>query len=292
MRRSTGHQPPPGAGFLEVGGGRIAYDEAGDGPVVLFSHGGIADRRMWQPQFQALSAGSRVIRYDWRGVGESDAPVGSVCHYEDLLAVLDALRVDDAVLVGCSMGGAYALDATIAAPDRVRGLVLIGSGLSGYVWPDEMLQYTGPAVRAAVPAERLALYQAGSADVVRPDDIEAMAEVQARLMVAGPNRQPADVDPAVWQLAVSMLRGIFSREWSTAAVPERQLEPPAVGRLAEVTTPTVVINGVEDLPWIQQVSDILSAGIPGAVRIDLADAAHLAPLERPDDVTRAIRRLL
>ncbi|MGC9670531.1 alpha/beta fold hydrolase [Planosporangium sp. 12N6] len=282
----------PRTTYLRVDGGRIAYDEAGHGPAVLFSHAGMADRRMWESQFRALSANWRVIRYDWRGVGESDTAVGPVCHYQDLLAVLDALAVDDAVLVGCSMGGAYALDAALAAPTRVRGLVLISSGLSGHVWPAEMRRYTGQAVRAAVPAERLALYQARAADEARAEDVDAMAQAQARLLVAGPNRKPADVEPATWQLALTMLRDLFTREWSAPAVAERQLEPPAVNRLAEVRTPTVVVNGAEDLPWLQQVSDLLGAGIPGAQRVDLAGTAHLAPVERPDEVTRAIQRIL
>jgi pimeloyl-ACP methyl ester carboxylesterase len=282
----------PKTGSARVGDGLIAYDEAGTGPAVVFSHAAIANRRMWDEQFRALAPQCRVIRYDWRGVGDSDSPTGTVCHFEDLLGLLDALEIEDAVLVGCSMGGAHALDAALAAPNRVRGLVLISSALSGHVWPSEMYDFAAPYVRAAVPPERMKLYQMRSAREVLAEDVAAMAEVQARLLLAGPNRGATDVDPAAWQLALEMLRDLFTREWSSPPVVERQLEPAAVGRLAEVRVPTIVVNGLEDLPWIQHVSDLISTGIDGAVRIDLTETAHLAPIERPGDVARIIERLL
>ncbi|MEV4377142.1 alpha/beta fold hydrolase [Streptosporangium sp. NPDC049644] len=74
----------------------LAYDEAGSGPAVLFAHAGMADRRMWQHQFLALSARHRVIRYDWRGYGESGDAAGEFARHEDLPAVLDTLGVERA----------------------------------------------------------------------------------------------------------------------------------------------------------------------------------------------------
>jgi pimeloyl-ACP methyl ester carboxylesterase len=277
--------------LFQVRGGRIAYDDAGRGPAVVFCHAGIADRRMWEAQFRALSADHRVLRYDWRGVGESDAPTDSVCHYKDLLALLDGLAVDDPVVVGSSMGGAYAIDAALAAPARVRGLVLVSSGLSGHVWPDAMTAYTRPVIQAAVPAARLERYRAGAGKVL-PADVAAMAEAQARLLVAGPRRSASDIDPATWSSAVGMLRDLFMREWSTGPFTEEQLDPPAASRLSDVRQPTVVVNGTEDLPWIQELADQLSSSIAGAVRVDLEHTAHLSPVERPAEVTHAIQELL
>lgn len=277
---------------LRVGDSRLAYDEAGTGLVVVFSHAGLADRRMWGRQFADLARDHRVVRYDWRGVGESDGAAGSVAHHEDLLGLLDALHVDRAVLVGCSMGGAHALDAALVAPERVSGLVLISSGLSGHVWPAEMAEFVGPAVAAAVPGDRLATYRVGAGDGVDPDDVLAMALVQAGLMVAGPDRSPGDVDPQVWALAVDMLCGVLAREWRDGSPRERHPQPPASGRLHQVGVPTVVVNALLDLPWVQQVADRLTVGIPDARRVDVAGAAHLAPLEAPVEVNRAVRDLV
>lgn len=274
---------------VEVGNGEIAFDDAGDGQPVIFSHAGIADRRMWVHQFGDLATDHRVIAYDWRGYGESGDAHGEVTHYQDLLGLMDALGVPAAHLVGCSMGGGYALEVALAAPERVRSLTLICSGLPGHVWPTEMLEEVKARVHSSVPADRLHGYQRDQVDRVIPEDVDAMAEAQARYMVAGPDRNLKSVDPQVWRLALSMLRGVFERQWTGEPVVERQLQPPASGRLAEVRVPTLVINGRDDVPWIQDVSDLLSKGIAGARRLDIADTAHLPPVERPAQVTAAIR---
>lgn len=274
---------------VHVSDGEIGYDEVGDGPAMIFSHAGIADRRMWQHQFRDLAVDHRVICYDWRGYGESSNAQGEVVHHRDLLGLMDALDIPIAHLVGCSMGGGYALEVALVAPERVRSLTLVCSGLPGHVWPPAMIREVKEQVHSSVPVDRLQAYQLHESDRVRSEDVVAMAEAQARYMVAGPGRNPAQVDPQVWRMAVDMLCGVFNRQWTDRPGVERQLEPPAVGRLGEVRVPTLVINGRDDVSWIQDVSDLLSARIPGARRLDIADTAHLAPLERPVEVTEAIR---
>ncbi|MEX6431010.1 MAG: alpha/beta fold hydrolase [Ferrimicrobium sp.] len=90
---------------VQVDGGEIGYDEAGEGPAMIFSHAGIADRRMWKHQFRDLATDHRVVCYDWRGRGESSSAQGDVVHHRDLLGLMDALDIPTAHLVGCSMGG-------------------------------------------------------------------------------------------------------------------------------------------------------------------------------------------
>jgi pimeloyl-ACP methyl ester carboxylesterase len=144
-------------------------------------------------------------------------------------------------------------------------------------------------VHAVVPAERLRAYQGETSVTVHAEDVDAMADAQARFMVAGPQRAPTDIGPDVWKTALEMLRGVLGRMWSAPPVVQRPLEPPARDRLAEVAVPTLVVNGLEDAPWIQQVSDILADGIPGAQRIDVPHGAHLLPVERHAEITEAIR---
>jgi pimeloyl-ACP methyl ester carboxylesterase len=97
--------------MIGVGHARFGYDEAGSGPAVVLVHAGLADRRMWDHQFRALAQHYRVIRYDWRGYGESSGVPGEVARHEDLLALTDALAVEQAAVIGSSYGGAHALDA-------------------------------------------------------------------------------------------------------------------------------------------------------------------------------------
>ncbi|WP_043627275.1 alpha/beta fold hydrolase [Nonomuraea candida] len=274
---------------------KIAYDEAGPaapaGTVVLV-HAGVADMRMWEHQFRALSGHYRVIRYDWRGRGLSGDAEGEVCHHEDLLAVMDALDVPRAALAGCSMGGAYAVEAALAAPGRVAGLALVSSGLTGHQWPREMLEQAAARVHSSVPPDRLARYRAGEADHVDPADVRAMAEAHTAWQVAGPDRARESLPAEVWEAAVEMCALVFERSWSGPRPSERHLDPPAAGRLGEVAAPTLVINGLSDVPGIQEVSGLLAAGIPGARRVDLPETGHLPPLERPERVTRELAAFL
>lgn len=277
---------------VELGDARIAYDEAGSGPVVIMVHAGIADRRMWDHQFARLSTRCRVVRYDCRGCGESSDAVGEFAHQADLLALMDVLDVRQATLVGSSAGGAYAMDLALAAPERVSGLVLICAGLSGYQWPAEMMNRLRARVHAVIPAQRLQCYRDGTA-TLDPADLDAMAEAHVRFMVVGPDRAVSDLAPGVWQQSLEMCRGVFEREWAVgASAPYEWLDPPAVGRLAEVSKPTLVVNGLADVPEIQHVSGLLAAGINGAEVVDLPRTGHLPPLERPATVTRLLERFL
>ncbi|WP_206062272.1 alpha/beta fold hydrolase [Nonomuraea basaltis] len=281
--------------MMIVDGVEIAYEEAGPqapaGTVVLL-HASVADLRMWEHQFPVLAERYRVIRYDRRGSGRSGDAEGEVCHHEDLLAVMDALEVERAALVGSSMGGAYAVEAALAAPCRVAGLALIGSGLAGHQWPADMLEQARERVHSSVPADRLARYGAGTADRVDPAHVHAMAEAHTLWQVAGPGRGRCALSDEVWETAVEMCRLVFERSWTGPRSTERHLAPPAAGRLPEINAPTLVISGLSDVRGIQEVSGLLAAGIPAARRIDLPETGHLPPLERPAEVTAALTTFL
>ncbi|MFC7646414.1 alpha/beta fold hydrolase [Streptosporangium lutulentum] len=142
----------------------LAYDEAGDGPAVVLVHAGCADRRMWEHQFQALAADFRVIRYDWRGYGESADATGDFAHHEDLTALMDALEIDRAALVGSSDGGKISLDAALTSPGRITSLTLVAPGVSGHDWPSSMTSLYRERVHDVLGLDRLRRYRTGEAD--------------------------------------------------------------------------------------------------------------------------------
>ena len=100
----------------------LHYEVAGEGPAVTLIHPGLWDSRTWDPQVPVLvDAAFRVIRYDVRGYGRSSRLTGEpYSHVRDLEALLDVLEVPLTILVGCSMGGAIAIDFTLEHPDRCR----------------------------------------------------------------------------------------------------------------------------------------------------------------------------
>jgi 3-oxoadipate enol-lactonase len=257
--------------ITEIDGGPLAYDESGAGSPVVLLHAGIADRRMWRPVAERLSAHHRVVRYDLRGYGESSPPPDRVAHHDDLAALLDHLGIARAALVACSFGGAVALDAALAHPDRVAALALFGSVVSGYRWT-ELNEVWNSVV--------------GDVD---EDDVAALAAAEVRFWVVGPERDPAGVDPELIAFAEEMDRGALAGEATLERVDVRELDPPAIDRLADVAAPTLVTAGAADLGEIRRLADRLAAEIPGGRRHpDIPDAAHLAPLERPDPVAAAL----
>ncbi|MGP4110412.1 alpha/beta fold hydrolase [Streptomyces sp. 4N509B] len=272
-------------------GVEFGYDEAGSGPVVVLLHGAMTDRHVWDHQFAALAEDHRVIRYDARGTGESGSGAGEFAHHEDLLALLDALDVASATLVGTSMGGARALDATLAAPDRVTALALISSGLSGHSWPAEMAAQARERVHSAVDPARLARYREGTAlpelAAFLPHDAEAFAAAHVRWMV------PDTAAPGVVERLTAMMREVMTRAWNGTGPPaEERTAATSLADLSRIRVPTLVVNGLADLPWIQQLSTQLATTIPGAHHVDLPQTGHLAPTERPAEVTALLRELL
>ena len=134
---------PAPSGFVRVAEPVIYYEVAGSGEPVVLIHGGQMDRRMWDPQFESWSKKYRLVRYDVRGYGRSPTPTLPYSDTDDLLAVLDALAIPKAHLVGLSLGGRIAIDFTLAHPDRVASLVAVAAGMSGFEfsagnWPQQM----------------------------------------------------------------------------------------------------------------------------------------------------------
>src|SRR3712207_2751379 len=99
---------------VDVADGVLEADVAGDPsrPAVAFLHPGLWDRRTWDGHFERYADRYHVVRHDARGYGASTRPVPGrpYSHVEDLVGVLDALEIDRAALIGCSMGGATAAD--------------------------------------------------------------------------------------------------------------------------------------------------------------------------------------
>ena len=142
--------PPSTAGVLVLPGARLAYEVSGEGPAVVLVHGFGLDMRMWDAQVRHLAGSFRVVRYDCRGFGASGPfdPAAAYTHAADLIALLDHLRLGQAVLAGLSFGGRVVMQAALAAPHRVRGLVLLDAVLDGVRWdPDRPRRSTRPPGR-------------------------------------------------------------------------------------------------------------------------------------------------
>jgi 3-oxoadipate enol-lactonase len=263
------------SGMAEVNGVQLYYEVAGTGNPVVFSHAGIADARMWDDQFEAFAARYHVIRYDHRGMGRSAMAPGPFALREDLYGLMRFLGVERAALIGCSMGGSATLDCTLAHPDAVAALVLVDAGMSGR-------QYT--------PEEEVedhALFDPIEAAIER-GDLDAANEMEVKIWVDGLRRTPDQVNPTVREKVREMNLTTFKRAEEFKQGQSQPLAPPAAGRLGEVRCLTLVIVGDEDVPPELKTADILTAGISGARKVVIHDAAHLPNMEKPAEFNRLV----
>jgi 3-oxoadipate enol-lactonase len=248
----------------------IAYDRAGPpgGVPIVLVHAGVADRRMWDPIWPALTSEYDVVRLDLRGYGDSaDRPSGPLSPVDDVLVTLAALDIDRCHLVGASFGAGVAVEAALTRPELAESLLLVAPGGS-------LIAELTPELGSFFAAERAAL-----AD----DDLDAAVEVNLAAWVDGPRRVSDAVDPAVRELVGVMQRRAFELTDDWDDVEELELEPPALERLGEIRVPTLVLLGGLDLDAIAQTARSVVAGVAEARLVEWPDVAHLPSMERPKE---------
>jgi len=253
------------AGFADLPGARLYYEQSGEGHPLVLNHAGITDSRMWDDQVEEFARHYRVIRWDVRGYGGSSLPAGPFAAHEDLHGLLEHLGVESAHMVGLSMGGGIAIDFALRYPDRVVGLIPVASALSGYNTPPNPIL---SELREAVAR----------------GDAASAAELQAKRWVDGPHRAQGQVDARVREKVKEMCRGALGAWQNTL----RTLDPPALGRLGEIRARTLVIEGDQDVPYIGDIASRLVSEIPNARKAVIAGVAHMVNMERPREFNRLV----
>jgi pimeloyl-ACP methyl ester carboxylesterase len=255
----------------------VAYDRAGprgDVPVVLL-HAGIADRRMWDPQWSKLTAERDVIRLDLRGFGETtERPAGELSGVDDVLDVMTTTGIEHCHLVGASFGAGVAVEVALSRPELVDSLFLSGPG-------GALIAGQTPELQAFIEAEESALAR---------NDLAAAVEANLTWWVDGPHRGHDDVHPTVRELVRQMQRQAFEVTADWDDVEDDELDPPALERLSEIRIPTQVLVGALDLDAIKDTARRVADAIPGAQLIEWSDVAHLPSMERPDEFLELLLR--
>lgn len=270
------------SGFAPINSAELYYEIAGEGQPLVFIHAGVADHRLWDDQFQHFADRYRVMRFDMRGFGRSEMVDGDYSRREDLIALLEHLGLEDAILVGCSMGGMLAMDVAFERPALVRALVMVCSGPNG-LDIDESSIPDDP--------ELTALFKAAEA-AWKEKDIERVAELETQIWFDGRGRTPADVDPARRAKALEMNRIVLMQEAKGLGTPKK-LPPTGAGtRLHELAIPVLVIVGAHDEPFSFVAADVMIERIPNATKVLLDDTAHLPSLERPAEFNAALDNFL
>jgi pimeloyl-ACP methyl ester carboxylesterase len=254
-------------GFADIEGASLYYEIAGEGPGLVLSHAAFVDRRMWDEQFPVFAERYHVVRYDRRGFGNSTPGSSPFSHSRDLYQLLKLLKIERAHLLGCSAGGSTIIDFALEHPEMTASLVLVSSAVSGY-------QFQG-----AMPQPLQELFTA-----VNAGDLDRAAEIAVRLWIDGPHRSPDQVDARLreraHEMSLTALPNIFVRE--------EPLEPPALDRLNQLTTPTLVIAGDLDDASVKTISDLLATRIAAARKAIISGAAHLPNMEKPEEFNQMV----
>ncbi|MCB9668944.1 MAG: alpha/beta fold hydrolase [Alphaproteobacteria bacterium] len=248
----------------------IAWEARGDGPPVLLVMGFGMRGVVWRPVVTRLAVDHRAVTFDNRGMGASDpadGPYSLADLARDTLRVADDAGLPAFHLVGVSMGGMIAQEVALAAPDRVRSLVLIATQPGGpRAWVPPLP--TVPLLAAIGLGTRLnrrlfprLLHPPGSLDALTPADLEQRWT----------DAHATSPDPRQRRLQLRAIRGHDTRD-----------------RLGSIAAPTLVVKPLRDRMCHPSHSDTLVAGIPGARLLEL-DAGHGLILHAADALTEAIR---
>ncbi|MGI9015724.1 MAG: alpha/beta fold hydrolase [Euzebya sp.] len=263
---------------IDVGTARLAAWDDGAGPVLVALHAGVADSRVWRDSAAVWQAqGWRVVTYDRRGYGESSWQPESFSHVEDLFAVMNAMEIDSAVLVGNSMGGRTALDAALDRPDRINGLVLVAAGITG-----------APKLDPADFEPNLAALDAELDQADESGDLDLVNTLEAHLWLDGPLQPRGRVSGAARELFLDM----NGRALAAPDVGEGRWGPSAWERLEQVTQPTVVVTGDFDVTQSNDLLITAASRMPDARHIALSGSAHLPMLDDPQAFHDAVSPFL
>ena len=250
-------------------GVRLAFEETGSGAPVVFVHEFAGDLRNWEPQVRHLSRRYRCITWNARGFPPSDVPDDTGAYSQerardDVLAVLDALDIERAHVVGLSMGGFATLHFGLAHPGRARSLVVAGVGYGAE--PDQRERFRSEADITA--------------RILRTEGMAAWAAAYS----LGPTRvQFQNKDPRGWREFADMLAE-HSAAGSAHTQQGVQKERPSVFDLADgmrkLTVPTLVVTGDEDWPCLVP-SVFMKRTIPSAGLLVVPNTGHTVNLEEP-----------
>lgn len=254
-----------------IDGIRISYTDSGQGPrILLFIHGFPLCREAWAQQIPAFAPTHRVLAPDLRGLGESETTEGAtdMARYaDDLAALLVALKIKQATLIGHSMGGYVALAFMERHPDRVGGLVLVGT-------------------RAGADSAEAAAKRRATAVKVRTEGPAFLVEDMTPKMLAANNRDHELAQQVRALMAPSKAAGVAS------ALEGMANRPDMTARLGQIQVPTLVITGAEDTLIPPSESELLAKHITGAELAILPSAGHLVAFEQAEAFNGRLRAWL
>ena len=254
--------------YADINGARIFYQVAGQGTPLLLIHGFPLSGQLYQGQLAGLSKYFTVITPDLRGFGKSLAPDGngSIQTYaQDMLALLDHLGVQNAVIGGHSMGGQITLEMYKEQPARFAGMLLID---------------TDPMAASFVEKGQWQGYREQGAN----GGVSSIVPIIEPQLLTGITRALDSAKSATMMniLAEASVNGVLGGGQALATRPDY------TGLLGSIAVPTLVVIGLEDPVYAFPISQMTKAAIPNAQLAVILGASHASIFERPELANQAI----
>lgn len=257
------------------------YERRGEGPPVVFAHGGTMDHRWWEPQVEALVDDYEVVTYDLRGhgrTGGTSLPQYTMGLYAlDLHALVDELDLDRPVVVGHSLGGMFATRYATTFPDDLRGLVLADAQVGGAVTRSQRLLN-----RVVIPVHMAVKDAVGE----RGSDLVASV---ARLLIDDEEPDEDDVDDDLAAYAEETDEMVSDAELRKMMTAVRRFEGPD---LSAIDVPTLGLYGEEGPALMRENAAELDRAVPQSTVRLVAGTGHALTWERPEVVNRQLRSFL
>lgn len=261
-------------------GVELFYEETGSGIPIVFVHEFAGDHRSWEPQVRHFGRCYRCITYNARGYPPSEVPADGERYSQDrarddIRAVLDALKIDKAHVVGLSMGGFATLHFGFSCPDRARSLVIAGCGYGAAA--GERQKFAEEVEESARQFETLGMARASESYAIGPSRVQYQ------------NKDPRGWREFATQLAehsatgsALTMRGIQKRRPSLFDLVER---------MRTVSAPALIMTGDEDWSCLEPAL-LMKRTIPTSALIVMPNAGHLINLEEPEAFNRHLADFL
>jgi pimeloyl-ACP methyl ester carboxylesterase len=252
----------------QANGITLAYSDRGQGLPLVCLHAFPFNRTMWEPQLTGLSDRFRVIAVDLRGHGESDAPLWRYTlelYADDVKGLLDLLSIQQAVLIGLSMGGYLSFAFYRKYPDRIKGLVLADT-------------------RAEADKPEAVAWRFGLAQRVYKEGSKAVADEMGPKLLSPKSYQ---TNQALVQRVRAIITGtpVSGIVGDLMAIAER---PDSVALLKQIACPTLVLVGEDDALTTPEENKRIAGGIAGARFQTIPAAGHISNMEQPEVFNQAV----
>jgi CubicO group peptidase (beta-lactamase class C family)/pimeloyl-ACP methyl ester carboxylesterase len=262
-------------GFIDIGDAKLYYQEAGHGEPLVFIHGHSFDHSEWDPQFPVFAKKFRTICYDCRGYGRSSMPVEGrdFLHAEDLVKLMDQLKIEKAHLVGLSMGGFIVADMLALHPDRILTATAASGDVFSVPGPDQ------PWTNEGITKRRNEIAQ-----IKAKGTMNQKWDWLARLMDKGGSHLQQIRRP-VWDMIYKW------DQWQPLHVePRLVLGNSVVEKLKsrEITVPVMVLTGETDKDRPNKLLEC----VPTARQVIIPDAGHVSNLENPKAFTKLVMQFI